>query len=254
MNENGKKIRDQYRRVAEQGGLTPAGQEDVAQAADLRGYSADQVESVPEEAVQMGLGCGNPTAIAQLQPGQIVLDLGAGAGLDVFIAARKVGPTGKAIGVDMTAEMVEKARRFAADGGYANVEFHVARIEDLPLADGSVDVVISNCVINHSSDKPAVFREAFRVLRPGLRRAQSSRGRLCVSDLVLEGEAPRSAEPGMEIWAEWLAIACGQQEYLKAIEDAGFTGITVVAGPYSGPGMIPALAGKIVSLQLAAWK
>jgi SAM-dependent methyltransferase len=185
--------------------------------------------------------------MAQLQPGQTVLDLGSGGGLDVFIAAKKLGPTGKVIGVDMTAEMVEKARRSSLKGGYANVEFLVARIESLPLADGSVDVIISNCVINHSIDKLAVFREAFRVLRPG--------GRLYVSDLVVLGKAPTSDAPGMEVWADWLAVACGKQKYLKAIRDAGFRDIIIAeACPYRGPGMIPALAGRIVSLQLTARK
>ena len=247
MHKNSKKIRRQYRQVAEQGGRNPASREDVAHAASLRGYSPDQIEGVPEEAVRMGLGCGNPAAIADLQPGQVVLDLGSGGGLDVFVAARKVGPTGKAIGIDLTAEMVEKARRLAAEGGFRNVEFHVGGIENLPVASESVDVVISNCVINHSPAKAAVFREARRALRPG--------GKMYVSDLVVTGPPPQSDVPGIEIWADWLSVACGKDEYLKAMEQAGFAEVTLAQEqPYSGPGMIPALAGKIVSLQLIARK
>ena len=245
MDKNRNKIREQYRRAARQGGLTSTGQPDVGQAARLRGYSADQIEGVPDGAVQMGLGCGNPAAMAALQPGQVVLDLGSGGGLDVFVAARKVGPTGKAIGVDLTAEMVEKARRFAAEGGYPNVEFYVGQIENLPVASESIDVVISNCVINHASDKAAVFREARRALKPG--------GRLYVSDLVVTAPPPEPDAPGMEIWTDWLKVACGKGQYLKAMEQAGFAEVTIVEErPYAGPGMIPALAGRIVSLQLTA--
>jgi SAM-dependent methyltransferase len=227
--------------------LTPTGQGGVAQTARGRGYSTDQIEGVPEEAVQMGLGCGNPTALAELQPGQIVLDLGSGGGLDVFVAAKKVGPTGKAIGVDLTVEMVDKARRLAAEGGCRNVEFHVGQIENLPVASESIDVVISNCVINHSLDKAAIFREARRALKPG--------GRLYISDLVVTAPPSEPDAPGMEIWADWLKAACGKGENLKAMEQAGFTDVTVTAEqPYAGPGMIPALAGRIVSLQLTARK
>jgi arsenite methyltransferase len=247
MNQNRKKITDQYRRSAMQGGLTSASREDVAQGARLRGYSADQVEGVPEEAVQMGLGCGNPVAIAELQPGEVVLDLGSGGGLDVFVAAKQVGPAGKAIGLDLTAEMVEKARRLATKGGYRNVEFHVGQIENMPVASESIDVVISNCVINHCSDKAAVFREVRRVLKRG--------GRLYISDLVVAAPMSDNEASGMEIWTDWLKVASGKDEYLQAMEQAGFANVAItVEQAYTGPGMIPALAGRIIRLQLTARK
>lgn len=195
----------------------------------------------------MGLGCGNPTALAQLLEGQTVLDLGSGAGLDAFVAARKVGPQGKVIGVDMTPELVARANQFAREGGYANVEFTIGRIEHLPLPDASFDVVISNCVINHSSDKPAVFREALRVLRPG--------GLLLVSDLVVTGSLPASKDPGMEVWREWLYVACDREHYLAAANAAGFASVTIVDERlYTGPAVTEILAGKIISLNLRLQK
>ena len=211
------------------------------------GYDPSEIKDLPESAVQACAGCGNPTAIAGLRKGEVVLDLGSGGGIDVLLAARKVGPKGRAIGVDMTQDMIDLARKNADEAGFENVEFRLGDIEDLPVESGSVDVIISNCVINHSPDKLAVFTEAFRVLRPG--------GRLYVSDLVVRGRPPASRTAGMEVWADWLAAACGRQKYLKAISDAGFRDIVIAeACPYRGPGMIPALAGRIVSLQLTARK
>jgi SAM-dependent methyltransferase len=207
------------------------------------GYLEEEIGQVPQGAVEFGLGCGNPVALAELQKGQIVLDLGSGAGLDVFIASLKVGPHGRVIGIDVTPEMVRKAQQFAKEGRYKNVEFKVGQIENLPISDESVDVIISNCVINHSPDKLAAFKEALRVLRPA--------GRMFISDLVVEGQLPPADSPGLEVWAEWLTVACCKQDYLAAMKKAGFQNIAIVAEyPYDGPGMAPVLAGKIVSLQL----
>jgi len=211
------------------------------------GYSEEEIKGMPQGAVEMGLGCGNPAALVELQKGQVVLDLGSGAGLDAFIASQKVGPHGKVIGVDMTPEMVHKAQQFAKEGGYKNAEFKLGKIESLPISDESVDVIISNCVINHSPDKVAAFREALRVLRPG--------GEMLISDLVVEGQLPPADSPGLEVWAQWLTVACSKREYLAAMKEAGFRDITVVTEClYNGPGATPFLAGKIVSLQLKAYK
>ena len=211
------------------------------------GYSEADIEKVPRGAVETGLGCGNPAALAELQKGQVILDLGSGAGLDAFVASQKVGPHGKVIGIDMTPEMVHKAQQYAREGRYKNVEFKVGRIEDLPLSDRSVDVVISNCVINHSSDKLKSFKEMLRVLRPS--------GRIVISDLVVEGRLPVIDSPGLEVWAQWLAVACGKEQYLSVMQEAGFRNVTILAEClYDSPGTPPALIGKIISLQLKAYK
>src|SRR6476660_5764304 len=164
--------------------------EGVKAVAEAFGYTPDELASIPAEA-NMGLSCGNPTAYASLQPGETVVDLGCGGGLDVLLAARKLGPTGKAIGIDMTPEMIERAKSNAAKAHATNVEFHLATIDSLPLPDASVDCVISNCVINLASDKPAVFSEIFRVLRPG--------GRLAASDIALKKGLP--SEIGNDLMA-----------------------------------------------------
>jgi arsenite methyltransferase len=184
------------------------------------GYSGEDLEHIPQEAV-MGLGCGNPIGIAELKAGEVVLDLGSGAGVDVFLAANKVGPTGRVIGVDMTAEMVRKAKKIASEHGYHNVEFRLGEIEKLPLEDDSVDAIISNCVINLSSDKAKVFAEAYRVLKPS--------GRLTVSDIVSEGAIPDEIKNDPDAWAGCIAGALEQQEYLEKIKKAGFADIQILS-------------------------
>jgi arsenite methyltransferase len=182
------------------------------------GYSGEELEHIPEESV-MGLGCGSPTAIADLKAGEVVLDLGAGAGVDVFLAANKVGPTGRVIGVDMTEEMVDKASSIARDHGYHNVEFRLGEIEKLPVEDKSVDAIISNCVINLSPDKAKVFREAYRVLKP--------EGRLTVSDIVSEENVPAEVRSNLDAWAGCIGGALEQREYLRKIKEAGFKDVQV---------------------------
>jgi len=170
------------------------------------------------------MGCGNPTAIAALQPGEVVLDLGSGGGIDCFLAARKVGPMGRVIGLDMTPEMIKLARRNAKKVGVTNVEFHYGEIEDIPLPDEAVDVIISNCVINLSPDKDAVFREAYRVLRPG--------GRMVVSDIVIHGELPELIRNRLDAWAGCVAGALDESDYLDKIRAAGFADVEVLSRDY----------------------
>lgn len=182
------------------------------------GYTENELKSVPEGA-NLGLGCGNPIALASLQEGETVLDLGSGAGFDCFLAANKVGGKGKVIGVDMTPEMIEKARENAEKGNYENVEFRLGEIEKIPAADNSVDVVISNCVINLSPNKAKVFKEAFRTLKPG--------GRLMVSDIVLLKELPDIIKNSVEAYVGCISGAIMKDEYLEAIKEAGFQDIKI---------------------------
>ncbi|TES85150.1 arsenite methyltransferase [Candidatus Aerophobetes bacterium] len=183
------------------------------------GYTEGDLKAVPEGA-NLGLGCGNPVALASLKEGEIVLDLGSGAGFDCFLAANKVGRQGKVIGVDMTSEMIEKARENAEKGGYENVEFRLGEIENLPVANSSVDVVISNCVINLSPDKRKVFLEAFRVLRPG--------GRLMISDMVLLKELPDFIKNSVQAYVGCLSGAMMRDEYIAAIKAAGFGEVRII--------------------------
>jgi arsenite methyltransferase len=184
------------------------------------GYSEEELAAVPEGA-NLGLGCGNPQAIAALRPGEVVVDLGAGAGFDCFLAARAVGPRGSVIGVDMTPEMVAKARANARKAGYANAEFRLGEIEHLPIADATADVIISNCVINLSPDKPAVYREAFRVLKPG--------GRLAVSDVVATAELPAEWLADMQLLSACVAGAVMVDEVEAMLREAGFVDIDIRA-------------------------
>jgi SAM-dependent methyltransferase len=182
-------------------------------------YSASETASVPAEAVAVSLGCGNPTALAALEGGQVVLDLGSGGGIDVLLSAKRVGPNGKVYGLDMTDEMLSLARENQRRAGIANVEFLKGTIEAIPLPDNSVDVIISNCVINLSSDKPAVFREAFRVLRPN--------GRLAVSDVVVRGAVPAEIRRSMELWVGCIAGALDESAYRDGLISAGFESVEI---------------------------
>jgi arsenite methyltransferase len=196
------------------------------------GYSDAQAAAIPEGA-NLGLGCGNPIAHAAIRPGETVLDLGSGAGIDCFLAARETGPAGRAIGVDMTPAMIDKARANAAKAGVTNVEFRLGEIEHLPLADASVDVVISNCVVNLSPDKPQVFREALRALRPG--------GRAVVSDLVLLRPLAEAMKQNVDLYVGCVAGALVKDDYLQAMRDAGFRDVTVLEqrGYSIGAGHLP---------------
>jgi len=206
------------------------------------GYTDNELGAVPDGA-NLGLGCGNPTAMASLKEGEKVLDLGSGGGVDCFIAANKVGDKGRAIGVDMTSEMISRARENAENGNYSNVEFRLGEIENLPVADNFVDVVISNCVINLSPDKGRVFDEAFRVLKPG--------GRLMVSDIVLLKELPESIRNDMTAWAGCIAGASQKEKYLASVANTGFQEVEIVSESSLGRGE---LAGSIASVNVRAVK
>ena len=183
------------------------------------GYDTDELSAAPEGS-NLGFGCGNPVAIASLKEGETVLDLGSGAGLDAFLAAQKVGNKGKVIGVDMTPDMIKKAGSNCEKGGYKNVEFRLGEIETLPVEDSSVDIIISNCVINLSPDKAKVFQEAFRVLKPG--------GRIMVSDIVLKKELPDEIKNSPEAYAACISGACLKEDYLGYIRSAGFSNISII--------------------------
>lgn len=183
------------------------------------GYTDEELSSVPEGA-NLGLGCGNPVALASLKIGETVMDLGSGPGFDCFLAANKVGKSGKVIGIDMTPEMLDRARENARKGNYENVEFRLGEIENLPAADNSVDIIISNCVINLAPDKKRVFKEAYRVLKPG--------GRVMVSDMVLLTELPDAVKDSVEAYIGCLSGAISKNEYLEAIKDAGFRDVKII--------------------------
>ncbi len=264
-------VRDAYGKVAL--GVVPSccgpsdccGGAPTVQYSEKLGYQPGQLEDAPAEA-NLGLGCGNPTALASLKPGEVVVDLGAGAGLDAFIAAKAVGSTGRVIGVDMTSEMLARARQYAVEAEVAGyVEFREGIIEDLPIVSGSVDVIISNCVINLSPDKQQVFREAFRVLKSG--------GRLAVSDIVLSAPLPDDIKPLADAYVGCVGGALLADDYLAAIEQAGFVDVTWKTTPAAailqgaldnptaqgviesiGPERLAAIAETVLSTTISARK
>jgi len=266
-----KTVREGYAKVAREGSSCCApssccgGDDRVTDISKKIGYSPEELAAVPEGA-NLGLGCGNPTALASLKEGEVVVDLGSGAGFDCFLAAAKVGRTGRVIGVDMTPDMLERARENARKEGYCNVEFRLGEIENLPVADNSVDVIISNCVINLSPDKPRVFAEALRILKPG--------GRIMVSDIALLKTLPAFIRESAAAYVGCIAGALMKEDYLGTVAEAGFSGIRVVEEtPYPihytpNEGDIKAAIDKaggveaasqliqdtVVSLKLEAWK
>ncbi|MGC9517173.1 MAG: arsenite methyltransferase [Methanomicrobiales archaeon] len=210
------------------------------------GYSAEDLKSIPKEAV-FGLGCGNPTAFAEIKAGETILDLGSGGGIDVFLAANKVGNEGKVIGVDMTEEMVQKAEKIAEESEYKNVEFKLGEIENLPITNNSIDLIISNCVINLTPNKLAAYKEAIRVLKEG--------GRILVSDLVTEGYIPEDVRKNFQAWSDCIAGALAKQDYIDIIKKAGFNDVEILKQNYfTEPNMDERLIGKIVSIQVKAFK
>jgi arsenite methyltransferase len=242
-------VREHYGRIAEENscGCSPscctpngetssrAGADAAAAASQRLGYSAEQTAAVPEGA-NLGVGCGNPLAIASLQPGQTVLDLGSGAGFDVFLAARAVGPEGKVIGVDMTPAMISKARANAVKAGLANTDFRLGEIENLPVADASVDVILSNCVINLSPCKSRVFAESWRVLKPG--------GSLAISDVVALKPVPQAMRDDAQLYSSCASGAALVADVEQMLRDAGFTDIRVQPKPESSAVIKECFPGK----------
>lgn len=191
----------------------------VKAVAEAFGYSAEELTSIPSGA-NMGLSCGNPTATAKLRTGEVVVDLGSGGGLDVFLASKQVGPTGRALGIDMTPAMIERAKENARSGAYENVEFYLSTIDSIPLPDASVDCVISNCVVNLAPDKPAVFREIARILKPG--------GRVAISDIALKAELPEAISTSLAAYVGCIAGAIKIEDYRRGLLDAGFQYVEIV--------------------------
>lgn len=241
-------IKDRYGKIArgEQTFCCPTCGPTPADQSLAVGYTPEDLQLVPELAV-LGVGCGNPTALADLKEGETVLDLGSGAGIDVFLAAKKAGESGRVIGVDMTEDMVAKGSLLAKQHGFRNVEFRLGYIEQLPVDSGTVDVVISNCVINLTPDKLASFREVHRVLKPG--------GRILIADLVTAGELPAEVRASAAAWADCLAGAMEKEAYLATIREAGFAAVTVVSeSAYAAPEMDERLRGKIISVKVRGLK
>ena len=241
-------VKERYGKIArgEQTFCCPSCGPSVTGQSIAVGYSPEELKAIPQEAI-LGVGCGNPTALADLKPGETVLDLGSGAGIDVFLAAKKVGERGRVIGVDMTEDMIARGNALAAKHGYRNVEFRLGEIEHLPLDSDSVDIIISNCVINLTPDKVASYREAWRVLKPG--------GRILISDLVTAGELPEDVRRSVAEWANCIAGAMEREAYLAAIREAGFGEVAVVSEcPYEFAGMDERLKGRIISVKVRALK
>ena len=270
--EIGKAVRERYGTIAKQGGSCCGPDKSCCGSVDSAenisrsvGYSEEELKAVPEGA-NLGLGCGNPIALASLKEGEVVLDLGSGAGFDCFLAAKQVGSAGKVIGVDMTAEMLERARENARKGGFGNVEFRLGEIENLPVGDNQVDIIISNCVINLSPSKKRVFQEAFRVLRPG--------GRLMVSDIVLLKDLPKEIKDSVAAYVGCIAGATTKKEYLETVQAAGFrepkvlgetvfpvdflvndpTAIEIAKGLKLSPERTMDLASSVISIKVSAIK
>jgi SAM-dependent methyltransferase len=227
-NENVKEVvRDKYAQAAVRAasgessccGTSPASSLDGCDPITSNLYGDGETSAIPKEALRASLGCGNPTALAKLQPGEIVLDLGSGGGIDVLLSAKRVGPTGKAYGLDMTDEMLALAEQNKLKSGLTNVEFLKGEIENVPLPNDTVDVIVSNCVINLSSDKDRVLREAFRVLKPG--------GRFAISDVVVRGEVPQEIQKSMELWVGCVAGALSETEYREKLTAAGFESVDI---------------------------
>jgi SAM-dependent methyltransferase len=224
---------------------SPCCEHSVKDISKTVGYSQKDLEAIPLES-SLGLGCGNPVALASLREGEIVLDLGSGAGIDVFLASKKVGMTGKVIGVDMTEDMVKKAENIAKERDYANVEFRLGEIEALPIEDESIDVVISNCVINLCTDKMKAFKEIFRVLKQD--------GRLMISDLVTRGELPQEVKNSFEAWADCISGALEKDAYLDLIRNSGFSKVKIVSESPYVVDISEKLRGGILSISVGAFK
>jgi len=238
-------VKNRYSKIAKNGASCCPSSASLIEQAKLVGYSEEDIKKIPEEA-NMGLGCGNPVALAGLKEGETVLDLGSGGGIDVFLASKKVGPKGRIIGVDMTKTMVEKSKQTAEKYGYSNVEFRLGEIEDLPVEDNSIDAVISNCVINLSPNKKKVFKEAYRVLKPN--------GRMLISDLVTEGKLPSEIRKNPDAWAACIAGAMDKREYLRTIEEAGFRKVNIVSESSYELDVSEKLKGRITSIKVEAYK
>lgn len=221
QNNRQQTIREEYAKIAKNTSSFCCGSSrpDSLSTSIRVGYSEDELRSIPANA-NMGLGCGNPTALASISGGETILDLGSGGGIDCFLAAQKTGASGRVIGVDMTPEMIERARQNAAKMGHTNVEFRLGEIEHLPVADRSVDLIISNCVINLSEHKEEVFNEAFRVLKDG--------GRIMISDIVLTGDIPESVARSVSAYVGCIAGAVDKESYIRMITDAGFHDVRII--------------------------